>query len=25
MKDNIAVAGQKCSCASKMLENFVSP
>ena len=25
IKDNIAVAGQRCSCASKMLENFVSP
>ncbi|MBQ9758297.1 MAG: Asp-tRNA(Asn)/Glu-tRNA(Gln) amidotransferase subunit GatA, partial [Opitutales bacterium] len=25
IKDNIAVSGQPCSCASKMLENFVSP
>ena len=25
IKDTIAVSGQPCSCASKMLENFVSP
>ena len=25
IKDNIAVKGQKCSCASRILENFVSP
>ncbi|HPN84633.1 MAG TPA: Asp-tRNA(Asn)/Glu-tRNA(Gln) amidotransferase subunit GatA [Victivallales bacterium] len=25
MKDNISVEGERCSCASKILENFVSP